>query len=319
MKKKLILWQRPMQNMLYALLPLAAASVWFYGWRSLLLLSVVSVTAFLVEYLALRPYGEPVSSAVFVTAFLFTLSLPPTIPLWMAVLGIVVAVLFGKMVFGGFGRNVFNPAMVGRAFLYVSFGSAMTGSWAAPFTVWPGGLARFAPDALSGATPLASGNAPLLDLLIGRVSGSLGEASALLILLGGIYILWKKNANYRIVVSGLVGFLLLQTIFWLAKVPANNGLPSLNPLYSLLGGGALFGIFFIMTDPISAASTNGGRWLFGFFVGSLTVLIRTFSAWPEGLMFAVLLGNMFAPITDYAIQQHKKARKERAAAKGAAS
>lgn len=311
MKKKLILWQRPMQNMLLALLPLTAASVWFYGWRSLVLLAAVSAAAFLVEYLALRPYGEPVSSAVFVTAVLFTLSLPPTIPVWMALLGIIVAVLFGKMVFGGFGRNVFNPAMVGRAFLYVSFGNAMTGSWAAPFSSWPAGLTRFAPDTLSGATPLATGNAPLLDLLLGRVSGSLGEASAVLVLLGGAYILWKKNANYRIVLGGLGGFLFFQTVFWLAGVRTASGMLSTDPLYALLGGGVLFGIFFIMTDPISAASTDGGRWLFGLFAGSLTVLIRTFSAWPEGLMFAVLLANMFAPITDYLIQQRRQARKAR--------
>lgn len=316
MARKLILWQKPMQQVLYALAPLALAAVYFFGWQALLLLLLINGVGFLLEYLFLRRFQEPVSSAVFVTNTIFVLSLPPGLPAWMAVLGIVVALLFGKLVFGGFGRNVFNPAMVGRAFIYVSFGQAMTGTWPAPYGGALAGLGRLFPDAASGASALAKDGPTAfshLDLLLGRVPGSLGETSALLIILGGCYLLWKKTANYRIVVGGLLGFLALQSIFWLARVPSQTLGFSPDPLYALLAGGWLFGIFFVATDPISAAQTNSGRWLYGLFVGLVTVLIRTFSIWPEGLMFAVLLGNMFAPITDYLIKQ-RQSRKKAAAA-----
>ena len=153
-KPALIKWQLPMKRVLYALAPIAAASVYFFGWRSVVLLAVANVAAFFTEYLFLRPYKEPVTSAVFVTGSLFALSLPPTLPIWMAVIGVVFGVAFGKMVFGGFGRNVFNPALVGRAFLYVTFPTYMNAVWAENAQGFPGGLALYATDAVTAATPL---------------------------------------------------------------------------------------------------------------------------------------------------------------------
>ena len=312
-KKPLIQWQLPMQRVLYALAPLMVAAVYFFGWRALIQILVVNGSAFLAEYLFVRGEGKPVTSAVFVTGTILALSLPPTLPLWMGAVGAAFAITFGKMVFGGFGRNVFNPAMVGRAFLYISFAIFMTGSWAAPYTGFPGGLGHFGFEALSGATPMhqlsQGGSVSLLSLITGAIPGSMGETCKILVIIGGIYILWQKAASYRIVVPGIVGMLLMQTVLWKAGV-----FGATDPIHALFAGGFLFGIFFVATDPVSAASTNEGRWIFGGFVGVMTVLIRIYSGWAEGLMFAVLIGNMFNPIMDYTIKEIQKNQKKRKAA-----
>lgn len=305
-KKKipLVKWQLPNQRVLYALTPLVLVSIWLFGWRSLLLLAVVTAAAYVTELVFVRAYyREPVTSAVFVTAFLFSLSLPPTVPIWIALVGIVFGVAIGKMAFGGFGRNVFNPALTGRAFIYISFGTYMTASWVGPFSGFPGGFAGFLPDATTAATPLAGGAATLLARLFGTISGSLGETSAILIILGGIYIIWKKAANYRIAVSGVIGFLVFQTVLWAAGAS-----DALDPLAAITSGSFLYGIFYMATDPVSAPKTDTVRWIYGAFVGVLTVLIRTFSIWHEGVMFAILLGNMFNPILDYYVKQRKAGR-----------
>jgi Na+-transporting NADH:ubiquinone oxidoreductase subunit B len=313
-KQALVKWYAPHRQVLWALLPVTAAAVYFFGWRSLVILALVNLFGFLTEYLFLRAYKEPVSSAVFVTSFLFTLCLPPTIPYWMAAVGIVFGVLFGKMVFGGFGRNVFNPAMVGRGFLYVSFGVQMTSGWLEPLRGFPAGLARFSADAVTRATPLVSladgGSVSWQSLLLGNVAGSLGETSALLLLIGGLYILVKKAANYRIVISAFLSFLVMQTVLWLAGVPR-----AVDPWHALLAGSFMMGAFFIITDPISASQTNPGRWIFGAFFGFLVVIIRLFSVWPAAVMFATLLANMFAPILDVAVRQimSRRARRKEAA------
>lgn len=288
-----------MKRVLYALIPLSIAAVYYYGWRGVVLLFAVNIAGFLTEFLYLKKYfNEPVSSSVFVTNFIFALSLPPTLPVWMAVAGIVFAVLFGKMVFGGFGRNVFNPAMVGRAFLYVTFSHQMTNEWAVPFGGFPGGLAGYIPDAVTSATPFimfgAGNGVSYFDLFLGMRAGSLGEACIPLILIGGGYLLYKKTASREIVISTIVGMLLLQTIFWLTGLSAE----SFTPLSALMTGGFLFGAFFIATDPISAPQTAPAKWMYGFAIGILTVLIREFSAWREGFMFAILLANMFGPLMD---------------------
>jgi len=300
-KKKLIKWQLPMKRVLFALAPVVIASVYFFGLRVLALLALVTAVGFLCEYIFTRRYNEPVTSALFVTTTLYTLSLPPTIPFRMAVVGIAAAVVFGKMVFGGFGKNVFNPAMVGRAFIYVTFPAAMTGSWVKPASGFPAGFGAYF-DGVSSATILQSGagEQTLVDAIIGSIPGSIGETSAILLLLGGIYIIYKKAANYRIVLSGIISMLAIQSIFFF------SGISDLSPLFALFSGGFMLGVFFIATDPVSAAQTNEGRWIFGAIVGGFTVLIRTFSSWPEGFMFAILLGNMFAPILDYGIKNIKK-------------
>jgi len=178
--------------MLYALSPLVVVSIYFFGWRTLLILAIVNVVGFLAEYLFVRMYNQKVSTAVFVTNTLFALSLPPMIPIWIAIVGIIFGVVFGKMVFGGFGRNIFNPALTGRAFIYVSFVVPMTSTWMKPVD----GFFRFAPDAVTQATPLRllfrGVDVPLINLFLGNVAGSVGETCALLIIISGIYLVWKN-------------------------------------------------------------------------------------------------------------------------------
>ncbi|UCG00159.1 MAG: RnfABCDGE type electron transport complex subunit D [Spirochaetaceae bacterium] len=301
-----------MKRVLFALIPAVIASIYFFGWRSLVILAIVNAAGFLTEFLFLRHRKEPGTSAVFVSNFILALSLPPTIPYWMAALGAVVGILFGKMAFGGFGKNVFNPAMVGRAFVYISFGGHLTASWANPFVTFPGGFARYgavAADIIGQATPLsqfAKGvQTPWLHLFLGNISGSLGETSAMLLILGGLYIVWKKAAAWQIVVGGFTGFLVAQTTFWLTGLSATG-----NPLYMLFAGSFIFGVFFVITEPVSASqTTNPGRWIYGIFFGIMVVVIRTFSAWPAAVMFATLLSNMFAPLLDYVIKQQRQKRK----------
>jgi Na+-transporting NADH:ubiquinone oxidoreductase subunit B len=307
---KLILWQKNMIRVLLGTLPLALSAIYFFGWRVLAMLAAANAAGFLAEYAFCRPWKQPVSSAVFVTATLLVLSVTPALPLWMAVAGVVFAVVFGKMTFGGFGRNVFNPALTGRAFLYICFGAPMTALWFPAFSGLLGGLASYAPpfDAITTATPgmlLKSGQMfPLADLFFGRTSGTIGGTSAVLALAGGLYLLITRTANFRIPVSGILGFLLMQTLLWKMGVPR-----AADPLHAMLAGSFLVGIFFYATDPVSASQTDPGRWLFGALVGILSSLIGIFSVWPAGTMFAILLANMFAPITDHAIRQWQAARR----------
>ena len=319
-KQPVILWQLPMQRVLIALIPASLASIWFFGWRSLVVLGVVNAAAFLTEFVFTRARKEPVTSAVFVTGVLLALSLPPAIPYWIAAVGAVFAITFGKMVFGGFGRNVFNPALTGRVFIYVSFAVPMTARWVQPLVgaggplqlpaAW-GGFSRFAADAVSSATPLNllhQGKAvDILPLLWGNVAGSLGETSAVLLVLGGVYILATKAANWRIVVSQLIAFLVVQSALWLAGVRG-----AADPLRAMLGGSFLIGMLFMATDPISAAQTQGGRWIYGALIGLLWPLVRTFSIWPEATGFVILLGNTFAGIIDYVVRQLKEKAKRKA-------
>jgi len=311
--------QQAMRNVLIALAPLHLAAIYFYGWRYLAVLAVVAFTGVLSEWLMARRYELKVTESVFVSCALFSLSLPPGIPLWMAALGIAFGIVFGKMVFGGFGRNVFNPAITARAFVYISFGVPMTSRFILPQTAlnyFPAGFGTWLTqaDAISAATPIMTKTSSYLNLLLGNVSGSFGEASTVLILLGGAYILYKKSANWKIVTASIGSFLVLQTIFWVAGV--SN---AADPLYALVSGSFLFGAFFMITDPISASQTTDlGRWVYGMMFGLLTVVIRVFSNWPEGITFAILLANMFAPLLDHYCKQAKAKKKSKAKAGGAA-
>jgi Na+-transporting NADH:ubiquinone oxidoreductase subunit B len=312
-EKKLVSKQKMMNRVLIALAPLALFSIYLFGLRMLLLLTAVNLAAFIAEYAFTRKEGKPASMAVFVTATLFTLSLPPPIPIWMAIVGCVFGVVFGKMVFGGFGRNIFNPALTGRAFIYVSFGGHMTAMWQDPFSGFPGGLTKYTVDAITQATPgmlmKTGASFSFSELLLGTTSGTIGGTSAILAIIGGLYLLYTKTASYRIVVSGLLGYLVTQGILCQLGVAT-----AINPLSGILAGSFMVGIFFYATDPVSASQTDEGRWIYGAFIGAMTSLIAVFSAWPAGTMFAILLANMFAPITDHFIKEIKKKRNAKAVA-----
>ncbi|NLX82285.1 MAG: RnfABCDGE type electron transport complex subunit D [Clostridiales bacterium] len=325
--KTLFTKQKMMRTVLLALIPIALLAVFLYGWRWVLMGLLVGLAAVISEYLVMRSINKEkakVSEAVFVSAALFTLTLPPMTPMWVAVVGIVFGGVFGKGVFGGFGRNIFNPALVGRCFIYVAFPAHMTMTWPQPFLSLPGGFAAYstAVDAISAATPIitynASGALPnYLHLFLGNVAGSLGESSALLILLSGLFLVYKKVASWQLMVSTIVSGTALSALFHYAGVTQATGMAAAPPLFMLLSGGFLFGSIFMVTDPISAPKTKQAQWVAGTLVGLITVIIRTFSLFTEGMMFAILIVNAFTPLLELQIKRHqdrKKLQKKEAAA-----
>ncbi len=301
--------QLMMRKMLYALLPLYLFSIYLYGWRPLALGAVVFLFGILTEFLFMKQRKQKVSEAVLVTSLLYTLSLPPMVPLWIAGVGIVFGVLFGKSIYGGFGRNIFNPAITGRLFIYVTFPTVMTGGW-----MVPGSFGRAAVDAVSTATPLKEmslGVFPTLQSLItGIRPGSIGESGVILIVLGAVYLIYTKTASWRIILSTLISFTVLQGIFFY------TGLSPVPVLQSLLSGSILFVAVFMATDPVSAAKKKTGQLLYGILIGTVFVLVRDFSLFPEGASFAILMGNTFASLFDEWGGKFEK-RKKASVAKGA--
>lgn len=299
--KKIILRQKMMDKVLWALLPIVLFSIFLFGWRVLATLVVANIFAFLSEYMFIRyKKNGKVSSAAFVTASLLALSLPPTIPFWIVAVGVIVAISFGKMVFGGFGMNVFNPAIVGRTFIYISFPNEMTISWLKPMRNWPGGFAAWQDSSLlTSATPISRFNAgesfpELSRLFLGTISGSMGETSALLIVLAGIYLVLTKTAKWQGIVAFLLSAALFSFIFYQA-----------NPLPLIISGGAMFGAVFMITDPVSSPKDKLALWIYGFLVGFVTVLIRRYSLFTEGFMFAILIANTFMPIIEIGLKKAK--------------
>lgn len=286
-----------MRRVLHALLPLSVLSVWLYGPRVLVTLAASLVTGVAVEYLFEKKKGGKVSEAVLVTGTLFALSMPPAVPLWIVVLGMAFAVFMAKEVYGGFGRNVFNPAIAGRLFVYISFAAILGGSFFEPGSFGAAAGSLFgAPDALSAATPLAgmrSGHdTPLVNLLLGTRSGSIGESSVVLIVAGGIYLVATKTAQWRLMVSTFAGGLLVAAAFKLA------GIGGALPLQSLLAGSFVFVTVFMATDPVSAPKKPAAQLAYGLLIGAVIIIIRTFSLFSEGTSFALLLGNTFASLFD---------------------
>jgi Na+-transporting NADH:ubiquinone oxidoreductase subunit B len=337
---KILLKQRMMRRVLFALLPCIFGGIYFFGWRSLFITAWAALVGFIVELIFTRRRGEPVTEAVFVTTTIFALIMPPTVPLHVLTIGVAFAVMFTKEVFGGFGRNIFNPAMAGRCFVYVCFPVALTAAWA-PVAKEPlGALNKWttAPntDAVTGATPMAflkagkivlkgdennkvlsSIPADVLEgqveyvkrgafykaLLFGRISGTMGVTSALLILIGGIYLFYTKTASRTIILSLIATYAVLnQVLYWLGVEPVPGAMAA------LLGGGFLFGAFFMATDPISAPKTEPAKIFYGIIIGISTLIIRNFSIFNGGLMFSILIGNMFAPILDYAVRSYKSSK-----------
>jgi Na+-transporting NADH:ubiquinone oxidoreductase subunit B len=304
--KNLFLMQPMMIRVSVGLIPCLAGSVFFFGLRSLVVIALVLVFGIAAEGAFTLRQGKPISSAVFVSCFILALSLPPTTPFWIAIIGIVFGVVFGKMVFGGFGYNVFNPAMVGRCFIYIAFPIAMTNRWVEPVGGKYGGFSAWFPpvDALTAATPLSilkeGMDIPWGRLFMGNISGSLGETCAWLILLGGVYIIVKKSAPWRLAFSCLLGGACLSFLLRLVGI---SSVP--HPLASMLSGSFLFGAFFVVTEPISGPKTEAAQWIYGFIIGGLTIVLRRYSNFSEGIMFAVLFMNMFVPVMDMAVKEWK--------------
>ena len=316
--KTLLRKQPMMRRVLVSLIPIILFSVYLFGWRVISVLAVVTVAGVATEYFFEKSRKGKPTESILVTCFLYTLILPVTVPYWIAVAGIVFAVIFGKQVFGGYARNVFNPAVLGRVFIFITFPASMTNQWVEPLSGFPGGFIRWVPtlrDGISAATPLAANTAGAalpgyLQLLIGNVSGSMGETSVILIILAAIYLLRTKTASWRIILSVLIGVLGLETILYLAGA---SRFP--DPIYAVLSGGILFGAVFMATDPISSPSNNQAKWVFGLLVGITAAVIREFSIFPEGTMFAILIVNSFVPLLDIiAKSMQTKAKNRRVAA-----
>ncbi len=305
--------QKMMRTVIISLIPIIIASIYFFGWRTILLLLVVTIFGVVVEYIFEKKNNKKISEAVFVTCILYTMILPPSTPYWIAVVGIIFGVMFGKEVFGGFGRNVFNPALVARAFVYVSFPAPLTIQWSKASEGFPGGFTRYITEGIetiSSATPMlmfrSTGNmVEFKNLLIGNISGSIGETSAILIILAGIYLIYKKVASWEVMAGTLLGFVGLNSILYFA---GNTQISS--PLFGVFAGGLLFGTVFMATDPISSAKTKEGKWIYGILIGIITVIIRGYALFAGGMMFAILIANTFVPIIDEAVKVIKKRKKE---------
>lgn len=301
-----------MRKVIYSLMPIIIASVYFFGWRALLLTLWVSFLGIITEWLFVKNTTKKVSEAVIVTSILFTLTLPPGTPYWVAGLGIIFGIVFGKMVFGGFGRNVFNPALVARAFVYVCFPSPLTSQWYSPTKSLLGGFSSYLSepiDVLAQSTPMlifrGSGNMVSYSrLLLGNISGSLGETSALLIILAGAYLIYTKTAAWENMLSMIIGFVSMSSVLHYSGI---GRIP--NPLFGILSGGFLFAAVFMITDPISSPKTKEGKWLYGLIIGMVTVIIRGFAVFAGGVMFAILIGNTFAPIIDEGFKYYNKTKK----------
>ncbi len=241
--------------------------------------------------------GHEVNEGYFVTSILFTLTLPPSIPLWMAAVGVAFGVVIAKEVFGGTGKNFLNPALTGRAFLYFAYPAQMSGD-----AVW------VAVDGWTQATPLGNAAQGIdygvdwMSAFIGTMPGSLGETSTLAILIAGVILCATRIASWRVMAGVFLGMILTASLF--------NVIPSTNPMFTmpfywhLVLGGFAFGAVFMATDPVSAAMTNNGRWFYGILIGFMCVLIRVVNpAFPEGMMLAILFGNLFAPLLDHFVVQ----------------
>ncbi len=263
--------QTIMRDVLIALAPALIAAVLHYGVRPLLLTAVCVVFAcaseFVMEKLCKKPVTVSDLSAA-VTGVLLAYNLPVGLPLWMAAFGAIAAVAFVKQLFGGLGQNFANPAITGRIILLVSFAGAMTD--------WTTGY----PDAIAGATPLASGTAALPDLFLGRIGGSMGETSKLALLIGLAYLLWRRIITWHTPVA------FIATVFVLTALLGKD------PVYQIFSGGLMLGAIFMATDYATTPSNSKGRLIFGVGCGLLTVLIRVFGSYPEGVSFAILLMNI---------------------------
>ena len=254
-----------------------------------------------------------VNEGFLVSCALIPLTMPPDVPLWQVFIGTSFGIIIGKEIFGGVGTNIFNPALTARAFMYFAFPTKISGD-----KVWAVG-----PDGYSGATALAIPANPveydtasnlfaastqfdfsLMNMFWGLIPGSIGETNKLLILGGAFFLIYCGIASWRIIASSVLGLVFTAFIFNLLSGFSTNAMLTITPLQHLLIGSFLFGTVFMATEPVTSSHTNTGRWIYGFLIGVLTVIIRSINpAYPEGVMLAILIMNMFAPLIDYYVVQ----------------
>jgi electron transport complex protein RnfD len=315
-----------MAEVLLALVPGVAALVWFFGWGVLINIAIAGITALVAEAVMLKLRGRPVMPnlgdlSALVTAVLLGLALPPTLPWWLTVLGVVFAIVIAKQLYGGLGYNPFNPAMAGYVLLLVSFPLEMT-RWLPPAPLAeqlpsfmdslrliltgapPVGIGW---DALTGATPLdqmrtgLDMNRTVAEIRQNPLWGGLGavgwEWVAGMYLLGGLYLLWRRVISWHIPVGMLGALFVIALLFSMVDADSHP-----EPLFHLFSGATMLGAFFIATDPVSAATTKRGQLIYGALIGLLVFIIRSYGGYPDAVAFAVLLMNMAAPTIDYYTQ-----------------
>ena len=293
-------------------------SEFFYGLGQVFPIIVVSyVSGLFLEFLFAQIRKEEVNEGFLVTGLLIPMIVPVDVPLWMVAVATMFAVLIGKEVFGGTGMNIVNPALLARAFLFFAYPSKMSGD-----KVWIAGMGdpeTKIVDGFSGATPLAdlantgSTHYSIADQFFGFIPGAIGETSTLCILIGAVILIWTGVASWKIMISGVAGLLLTGLLINACGESAYTQVPFWQHL--ILGGFA-FGIVFMATDPVTAAQTETGKWIYGFLIGAMVLLVRVINpAFPEGVMLAILFGNICAPLIDhFVIQANIKRRKKRAVA-----
>lgn len=339
--------QKNMVRVLIALMPVFLVSIYFYGWRFAALVAVSVMAGLVTEWIMVSQRNGKISYACFVTTTLLGISLPPTTPFWIVAIAAVIAILFGKEAFGGFGRNVFNPAIVGRAFVYVCFPLELTSRFVPVFTGFPGGFAHWSftaqksrpffleeaglsiTDAVTAATPMWARRdfgfvTDVSQLFFGNIgelfsdngtvrilaAGSGGEVCAAAILLGAVYLIATKTAQWRLMVSTLAGALGLTLI--LRHLLGIDAVPPI--LFTLFSGALLYAAVFMVTDPVSAPNLALSQWIYGGFIGAMVVFFRYKAIFAGGVAFAILLGNMLAPSLDLWIKRFKSRHPRKQAA-----
>ncbi|UCC39399.1 MAG: RnfABCDGE type electron transport complex subunit D [Candidatus Aminicenantes bacterium] len=287
---------RIMYAVVIALLPAIFASVYFFRLRAVVLILSCVLTCLATEALFLWLRKKPLYSlwdgSAIITGLLLAMTLPPSLSLELAIIGAVVAIAIGKQVFGGLGQNIFNPALVGRAFLQTAFPVAMT-TWMPPATITintatfatPLGNLKFE-DAIAQGTVT-----PIQDLFWGNIGGCIGETSAIALILGGLFLLFRRVIDWRIPLGIFLSLTALTGIFWLV----NSGKYA-SPLFHILAGGLLIGAFFMATDMVTSPISPLGSWVYALGIGAVVGLIRLFGGFPEGVMYSILFMNAFVPL-----------------------
>jgi Na+-transporting NADH:ubiquinone oxidoreductase subunit B len=295
------IWNVGYQHHLAFGVPMTGWEMFGFGFLRVYPIIVVSYVVGLgIEFTVAQIRKHEVNEGFLVTGLLIPLIMPVDCPLWMVGLATAFAVIIGKEIFGGTGMNIFNPALLARAFVFFAYPSHMSGG-----TVWIAGMKDMpAPDAFTGATPLAHAAAGEIDkmpsaydLFFGFIPGSIGETSTLAVLMGAVILIYTGTASWKIMLSCVGGALATGLAL---NIIGGNAYMGLSPFYHLLMGGFAFGAVFMATDPVTGTQTAAGKWIYGFLIGAFTILIRVFNqGYPEGMMLAILFMNAFAPLIDH--------------------
>ncbi len=312
--RKAVSTKRMMTDVLIALIPVIGFSIYRFGWDAVIRITVSLVVMIGLETIIFGMMQKPKKHDQYwprlksryetytinhvivpaISAIIFALIVPSQIPIYAVAVGAAFGIVVGKMIFGGTGSNIFNVAAVGRIFIGLALANMFAGAYPDVDLIAGGTALASARGALGFPNTLFSYS--LRDLFFGNIPGSMGEVSAFAIIIAGAYLLIRRSADYRVILSALLTFVILMTVAGMSMYPGHT-LEFV--LFHLFSGGLMFGVVYMITDPVTSPITRPGRWIFGMLFASLTVLIRLFGAYPEGVAFAILFANMFVPLIDF--------------------